>query len=203
MRDNERFWLDYFIQTRKEIDTEKQERDKILNYAFLVMGAIGFAVAQKEEAQKFLRTDEGLVVAGAALLILFSLFWVRRKKLQQIADRWYVLRHQLQERVEADKLPFTLESVVAQKLPTRTYTIKDAGLSVALALPIYVLFGIRSYAGLDRASVWQVVTPITVILGHLGVSLFILMRRLKNPLEGLEETGLTGKSGDSAEGAIS
>ena len=40
------FGREYFIQTRKEIDTEKQERNKILNYAVNSMGS-GLGAALK------------------------------------------------------------------------------------------------------------------------------------------------------------
>ena len=36
----------YFIQTRKEIDTEKQERDKLLHFAILFLTGISVAATQ-------------------------------------------------------------------------------------------------------------------------------------------------------------
>lgn len=48
------FDREYFIQTRKEIDTEKRERDHILNIAIIVLGALGFAFIQKDESRQFI-----------------------------------------------------------------------------------------------------------------------------------------------------
>ncbi|HUI08619.1 MAG TPA: hypothetical protein VL486_16585 [Verrucomicrobiae bacterium] len=42
------FEREYFVQTRKEIDTEKQERNKILNYAILATGAVSLVLSKPE-----------------------------------------------------------------------------------------------------------------------------------------------------------
>jgi len=87
------FDREYFLQTRKEIDTEKRERDHLLNFAVVILGALAFAVVQSEKAQQFLQEPYSLMLEISTLIILTSLFWVRRKKLQQISDRWYTLYH--------------------------------------------------------------------------------------------------------------
>lgn len=35
----------YLVQTRKEIDTEKRERDQILNFIIVTIGGLGFVTA--------------------------------------------------------------------------------------------------------------------------------------------------------------
>ena len=184
MSEIEKFWADYFIQTRREIDTEKQERDKILNYAFLVMGAIAFAVAQNEKAQIFLREVEGLAVGIPALAVLSSLFWIRKKKLQQIADRWFVLRHLLQSHVDAQRLPFTLEAVVTRGLPGWRYVSKDVILNLTMSLPLYMLLVLQIQDAIADQCCWRVIASVLAIGGHAGISSLILGRRLRDPLVG-------------------
>ena len=48
MKNPTSFEKEYFIQTRQEIDTEKRERDRILNFIVLILGAIGFALIREE-----------------------------------------------------------------------------------------------------------------------------------------------------------
>lgn len=91
------FLLAYIVQTRKEIDTEKHERDQILNYIIVAASGIGFVAIFKAGNLSILphyRLDL-VFVAAAATIFLCSLFNTRRQKLQQIADRWYVLKYLL------------------------------------------------------------------------------------------------------------
>ena len=88
MQEPSSFDREYFLQTRREIDTEKRERDHLLNFAVVILGALAFAVVQNEAARALVQEWYSLLFEVATLTILTSLFWVRKKKLQQIADRW-------------------------------------------------------------------------------------------------------------------
>lgn len=104
----------YFTQTRQEIDTEKRERDQILNFALLAIGALAVVIARVDTTLEFLRSVEGLVLEASALPVITTLCWIRRKKLEQIADRWYVLLWMIQHRMPEHRVKETLEWRVVQ-----------------------------------------------------------------------------------------
>jgi len=141
------FIKDYFIQTRKEIDTEKHERDQILHFIMLLYGilAIGFKIGE----------DGVFQLKLLFWLILFlpvpilSLFYVRAKKLTQIYDRWIVLWNIIQKSeipIEAGK---SMEYVVWEEIKENKwrdrYIEKDIFLSVAFLLPLFALQGYMGY----------------------------------------------------------
>jgi hypothetical protein len=182
MREPSDFERAYFIQTRNEIDTEKRERDQMLNFAVLVLGAIGFAVAQSESAWKFLQEPESLAIETPALVIISTLFWIRHKKLQQISDRWFVLYRMIVRCFGKDRAKEMLEGVVRKDLPTWRYIRKDFMLNIALCLPVYGLLLLQCLRGHFSNVSWRMVLPILVIILHFGFSSLILRRGLRDPL---------------------
>jgi len=181
-----KFVREYFIQTRKEIDTEKRERDQILNFAVLILGAIGFAIFQSETAQEFLQQPKALTVELPALVIITSLFWIRRKKLQQIADRWFVL-HRLAERYfDKEDIEMMLEEIVLKKFLKRTYVRKDFFLNIALCLPIYGLLILQLLDGFHKDQLWRTIFIIIIVILHSIFSFFLLYIKLKNPFSQIE-----------------
>ena len=164
------FCQKYIIQTRREIDTEKQHRDSLLNFAIAVMGALGFGVLQNDDLPKLLSHPAVGYIGISILLIITSLFWVRRKKLQQIADRWFVLWHLAKKYPEEFPNP-SLESLVCPNLTRWTYTVKDTVLAIALSSPVYVLAWF-SQSG-PRAT--KFVIPV-----HILATIALLFRGLKD-----------------------
>jgi len=147
MSDMSDFEREYFLQTRREIDTEKHERDQLLNFAILVLGAIVFGVAQSENAQRFLEEATAPAIEVPALAITSTLCWIRRKKLQQIADRWFVLHLMLVEHFGSERAETSLEGIAVQGLRGRRYVWKDVVLNWALSLPLYVLLATQVPVG--------------------------------------------------------
>ncbi len=164
----------YFLQTRQEIDTEKKQRDSLLNFAIAVMGVLGFGLLQNENSTSFVEHQATFWVSVGILVILTSLFWVRRKKLQQIADRWFVLNQLAISNPEDFPNP-SLEALVCPKLTKWTYSIKDAVLSVALATPVYALI-LTSHKGINLC---DLIIPVHAILSFAS-----LVRGLRNKTEG-------------------
>ncbi len=181
----------YFIQTRQEIDTEKRERDRILNFAVLVLGAIGFAIAQSKHAQDFLEQAKAFMIEIPALVIISSLFWVRHKKLQQISDRWFVLHRLLTRWLPKRDADEMLESVVVKSLPQWRYTAKDFVLNIALCSPLYALLVLQLFKGVSSGQSWRVAIAFCVVVSHLALSCAILARRLSDPLPPLSPDGPT------------
>ncbi len=174
------FRTDYFIQTRREIDTEKHSRDQILNFAVVVLGAIAFAIFRSSEANVFLTKPFAIIPECSALLMISALFWVRRKKLEQIADRWFVLHNLAEELFGEERAKSLLEGMVCKQLTRRRYIKKDLFLNFALSSPIYTLLFIH-LSGFWTESIWQAVASLAVVVLHVVLSAYILGRRFRRP----------------------
>jgi len=174
------FEREYFLQTRREIDSEKRERDQVLNFAVIVLGALAFAVVQSEKAMDFLKEPYSLVMEGATLAVLTSLFWVRRKKLQQIADRWYTTYHLLGRHYPPEQVAQSMEAVVMHGFQQARYIKKDVVLNVALSSPIY---GLVFFSAVQVSAYRRVgVILATALVGiHLALSYWFLGSRFKDP----------------------
>lgn len=180
MSDMPEFEREYFIQTRKEIDTEKQERDHILNFAIIILGALGFAVIQSDQAKEFLKQPYSIILEASTLIILTSLFWIRRKKLQQIADRWYTLYRLSIRYLGSKHTDESMEAIVIKGFEKARYLRKDAVLNLALSLPIYTLIFISSI-GLSAHIAYRVLTSTIIIIFHILLSFILLTIKMKDP----------------------
>jgi len=176
----------YFIQTRSEIDTEKKERDHMLNFAILVLGAVGFSISQDETSRIFLQSPEGFLIDISVLVIISSMFWIRYKKLRQIADRWFVLRRLTLRWFGNFKTNELLEGLVCDNLPTLRYIIKDVVLNLALSSPIYGLLYRQLYSAFLVRNWWLVISVIGVFVMHLAFTFFVLGKKIKDPLPPIE-----------------
>lgn len=136
------FEREYFIQTRKEIDVEKQERDRLLNFATAFVGIVmaGLISAAKDGPglMSAIRGEAFPYVACAVLVVISTLIWVRAKKLTQIADRWCVLRKLLLRSGETEDGSPYLEFLVVRGLRSVRYATKDALLNISLSIPVYL-----------------------------------------------------------------
>ncbi len=191
MNEPNEFLREYFIQTRKEIDTEKRERDQMLNFAVLVLGAIGFGVLQSETAQKFLQQPQALVIEIPALIIISALFWARYKKLRQISDRWFTLYRIVIRYFGKERTEEMLEGIVIKDFTRRRYLMKDVILNIALCLPIYGLILLPLFNMNLFYQKWQIILSIVVIGLHFIISTAILRRKIHDPLPPLLNEGLT------------
>lgn len=180
MNEQTDFDREYLLQTRKEIDTEKRERDHILYLAVVVLGAIGFAMAQTDKAQDFLRQPSSLAFEISTLVILTSLFWVRWMKLRQIADRWYTLNRLINRHYNSQQAAEYMEAVVIKGFKKAHYIKKDIVLNFALSLPIYSLI-LLSSLNLSISSAWQIIIPMLIIGIHILISIGVLNRKLRDP----------------------
>lgn len=142
MTGKEDFIKAYFIQTRQEIDTEKRERDQILHFVILVLGAMGFAIIQSDKAQVFLSHPCALITEFGTLILILTLFWIRRKKLHQISDRWFVLHSLLKTESLGVSEDISMEAIVIPDLQTTRYTRKDVWLNWSVSLPIWSLVAV-------------------------------------------------------------
>ena len=167
------FEHEYFIQTRREIDTEKQERNKILNYAILATGAVSLLLSKTDIPTRGLESATALWLYFPLLLLVSVLTAARRSKLRQIADRWFTL----QEMLHARKLPKgwqPLEEVVCHGLEGRRYLFEDFLLHHALSIILYALILLAAKTLSPR----QIAVVVLAVLTHLVWSCVWLLRRI-------------------------
>ncbi len=147
--------IKYVVQTRAEIDTEKRERDQMLNFIIVTVGGLAFATFLKLPSPSSSGTwPPGTIfcIAVAAMIFVFGLFLVRRDKLQQIADRWFSLECLLKDVAALDStaaMNNLLETQVCEQLRAKhqfpicllppRYLRKDLLLVSPLLAIIYIL----------------------------------------------------------------
>ena len=170
---------EYLSQTRKEIDTEKHSRDNILNVVVLVLGAAGFAIFRANDPTGILRDPAMALMEIAMLGTITALFWLRRKKLQQIADRWFVLHNLLETHLTDIPARQSLEAIVEKDLQTTRYTRKDVSLCLGLSLPIYGLLAVTVHGQLSIRDTAIVV--ICTALVHIVISSVLMLRPFRCP----------------------
>jgi hypothetical protein len=177
------FERQYFLQTRQEIDTEKQERNKILNYAIVSLGVLALAIVRIDNPLAPLRSPAALCFYYPFLLLISILISGRRAKLRQIFDRWFVLRGILAARSEP-KGWVSLEKVVCDGFDNKRYLAEDRLLHLGLSLIPYSLIGLVA-SGLR----WYLAIPAVLLaMAHLiGCDLW-LRRQVKRPNTTLEST---------------
>ena len=178
------FEREYFIQTRKEIDTEKRERDKILNFIVLILGAIGFAIIRQEGHPDLINSPYTLIIEYAILIMITSLFWIRWKKLNQIAHRWYVLHKMCTDFYGDNRTNELMEGIVYKGLNSKKYITKDLILNYSLSIPIYlsILYQCKIFIKNNSKSESLLAIYCIGIIFHIIISFLILSRKCENPL---------------------
>lgn len=170
----------YFVQTRQEIDTEKRERDYILYLVILVLGALGFAIIQSDKAQEFLKNPYSLFMDVGTVILILSLFWLRRMKMRQIADRWLVLHSIIKNGNVGIEEATSLEAIVTAGLRRRRYLWKDWVVGCAICLPIFCPAAITlDHAG--KSLCWILVALSIAFVSLWGIGWLILMRPIRCP----------------------
>ena len=137
------FEIQYFIQTRKEIDTEKQERNKLLNYGVVATGALTLGIMQIDKSFEILSTPLSLLIYFSLQLFIFGIVVARRVKLRHIADRWETLYDFLQHRNLDRELLWLEKKVIAGFNNRRRYLWEDFVLYCSLNI---IVFGFLLYS---------------------------------------------------------
>jgi len=173
------FEREYFIQTRKEIDSEKQARTRLFHYAVIVFGGLtAFYIDMYKDSLPNFKLDffcMGLAVS--LLFILTTIFYVRHRKLLQIAHRWYVLYIMINKWYGLEEARLFLESIVVNGFDKKHYLTKDLALTFCLAFPIYLFllgFSIKAETNILCLS-------ISVVIVHIVASSLVLGRKVKPP----------------------
>lgn len=189
------FEVHYFVQTRREIDTEKQERNKLLHYALLITGAIAVAITQLEISIGFLRSTAALGIYVPMFLLAWSIISARRAKLHQIFNRWITLYSMLQGQVlRSGWMP--LEETVCNGIKTRRYLWEDYWLHLGLTAPIYGLVTMTMAPLISGSSLWWIAPVVITVSAHFYVTTRLLLRpfRLSGKETQVVATALTYRS---------
>lgn len=174
--DRSSFQVQYFIQTRREIDTEKQERSNLFNYAVIPAGAtISLIVAQTQKATGFLSSPSACYLYGGLLFLTYGIVAARRAKLQQIYDRWLTLYCILLKTKNTDWA--LLEPTVFDGFEGRRYLWEDWLLHFGLSALVYAL-ALMTMASAGKHWLCWVVLAIVV---HLVITTCLLLRRFEVP----------------------
>ena len=171
------FEREYFIQTRKEIDSEKHERNTILNYAVIATGALSVIMGRSAESGQFFQSSDALFIYIPLLLLISALFSARRTKLRQIGDRWFALYDLLD--VEGMLGKWTpLERVVCEGIARKRYLSEDLLQHLALSSVVYSLTGAVAWHAWRSDNLGVCIFGSTVVVVHFGVTTWWLSRRL-------------------------
>ncbi len=174
------FEREYFLQTRKELSAARRELDQMLYLIILVLGAIAFAMIQSDSSRDFFGEPYALIPLASALMIITSLFKIRRGKLQEMANRWFVLKEMLLRHFPDESIEQLLEGVVVSGIGQKQYVTSNVINHVILSTPIYFLLFV-SAQGFSLHMGFRIAIAASMVLLHLVVSSAILWRRLKNP----------------------
>lgn len=177
------FERQYFLQTRQEIDTEKQERNKILNYAIVALGAVALTFSRVDNPLSPLRSPAALCFYYPFLLFVSILIAARRAKMRQISDRWFVLRGILAARSEP-KGWVPLEKIVCDGFDNKRYLAEDRLLHLGLSLVPYSLIGLVAYG---LCWYWPILVVLPVMAHLIGCDLW-LRKQVKRPKTTTEST---------------
>lgn len=181
MQEKNSFYWKYFVQTRQEIDNEKKERDQILNFAVVgIVTAIGLVASRltNSSSATFTASPLYLLLEGALLFIISSFMWIRYKKLKQISERWFVLKHYFEYQLGLD---MPLEKFVCDDLTSNRYLKKDFVLNIALCSPIYGLMVYQLFSlPLQNTTIFIICNTLLLFL-HVSLSWGILSRHFPDP----------------------
>jgi hypothetical protein len=128
------FTQEYILQLHREIDTEKQERDKILHFTILLLTSYAIGIASELGHSSLLIWPSSIYIGIPVISIIDVLFWLRIKKLFQIYDRWATLRNLVKHHPLVSI--HSIEEKVYSRRINRTYSIKDILIPLILSFPV-------------------------------------------------------------------
>ncbi len=161
------FEKEYFIQTRKDIDSEKLVRERMFNYSILLFNAhiAIYGILNEFDISGLTLNAFSFTFFIMLMLSISGLFYARHRKLVQIAHRWVILQSMLIKTFGEEYASRTLESRVMTSFTSKGYLLKDKILGLSLLIPTYMLFLIHcSYS-----------TPLLNIIAVMIVSLHMIL----------------------------
>ena len=168
----------YFEQTRKECDTEKTEKDKVLNYAILVSGGASVFGIYKIDFVSINQSIITILISTILLFTMVTLFGWRRQKIQAQALRWAVLKEIIDKR-KTDTDWITVEDIIIDGLKVNKHGIHDKWFFVELSLPFLTFTFWHSYLIFQNTKLYWVAIAILINLFSFFKCLYSLGKPLK------------------------
>ena len=136
----------YFEQTRKECDTEKTQKDRALQLAFVVAGGASVFGLTNTETPKIESSWLSLLLGFSLLIIITALMAWRRQKLRAQGYRWAVLNALVESGVRKDSNWRSLESIIIQGVRDNIHGKQDMPFMFGLSFPIISLISWHTYS---------------------------------------------------------
>lgn len=182
------FESEYFIQTRKEIDTEKIERNKILHLMIIVFGGayallVNGLISNLDKLSQF--TPIQIIIGSFCFslpLLTFITSMVKARLIRkfQIADRWKTLYGMLESSKDLGLLKdeISLEAKVVQGLKGTKYLIEDKAVFIAMSVMTYFpLIAFLLYVFNKFHIVSSLIIGVFICVLHFFLSWLWLFRR--------------------------
>jgi len=115
--------------------------------------------------------------------MITSLFWIRWKKLNQIAHRWFVLHKMCINLFGEKKTDDLLEGIVYKGLHASKYTRKDLILNYSLSMPLYLslLYQCKKCMAQNKELYFLISITCIGIALHAIISFILLSRKCEDP----------------------
>ncbi len=137
--------ISYFEQTRKECDVEKTQKDRVLQYAFLVTGGTSVFGLTNLQSSSIQIAWSSLLLSFSLLIIVTALMNWRRQKLRAQGYRWVVLHSLIKSGIQENSSWISLESIIINGVRKNIHGRDDRLFMFGLALPILSLILWHSY----------------------------------------------------------
>ncbi|MDO7174258.1 hypothetical protein [Mariniflexile sp. AS56] len=135
----------YFEQTRRECDVEKTQKDRALQYAFLVTGGTSVFGLTNLESTSVQAAWSSLLLGFSLLIIVTALMSWRRQKLRAQGYRWVVLYSLIKSGTIKEGAWISLESIIINGIKKNIHGKDDRLFTFGLSLPILSLILWHSY----------------------------------------------------------
>lgn len=136
----------YFEQTRKECDTEKTQKDRALQLAFVVAGGASVFGLTNTATPKVESSWLSLLLGFSLLVIITALMAWRRQKLRAQGYRWAVLNALVESGIRKESNWRSLESIIIQGVRDNIHGKQDMPFMFGLSFPIISLISWHSYS---------------------------------------------------------
>jgi len=171
------FEKEYFFQTRNDIASEKEARERMFNYAVLLFNGqiAAYAILNKFEIQSLTLDAFSLTFFTMLMFSVSGLFYARHRKLIQISHRWIILQEMLIRKYGEEYASRTVESRVMTTFVSKSYLRKDKILGLSILIPIYAFLLVHCSYNTPTMNICAIV----IITLHFLTYWFLIFKKIK------------------------
>lgn len=156
--------ISYLEQTRKECDTEKVQKDKVLQYAFLVVGGTSIYGLTNLDQKTIVNAWTSIIISLAILVIIIGLMNWRRQKFRAQGYRMVVLWGLIKSGTRKGCNWIGIEEIIVNGLKKNVHGRDDLLFVIGLTLPIEALIIFHSYTIIFNHKEWFAIIPSIISL---------------------------------------